>query len=404
MQVEIPPAQVLADLTPSGKDLVLPLTSFIPRTPDQALRSLRDLREEIFAVTNAEGILDRQAWTNYIKRLFRHVHGVRREAEVTFLTGEHRIGQLLRIEQEQGREAVGIRMTGRDSFGGFTAEQPNEDIATVAEKVGGRSRTYSWRLKKLALIDYEALVSAIDEIHMTGKEATLSGVLKVLATEGTRTRRLGSLTAPPIESGMDLRIGDCRVMLTNIADASIPLILTDPPYGDAAEPLYRWLAQWAERVLIPGGSLVCYTGQARLNRDMKIFDECLTYWWTAVMLHDVAQRLAGKFVIPQYKPVLWYVKEYRRGRTLVPDVLNATRDKSEHAWAQGDGGVRVWIHHLSEPGEIIVDPFAGTARWGEIAIDMGRRWIGSDIAHGGTETVVATDPVDVGDDQATVDS
>jgi len=35
---------------------------------------------------------------------------------------------------------------------------------------------------------------------------------------------------------------------------AVPLILTDPPYGDEAEPLYRWLAEWSARVLIPGGS------------------------------------------------------------------------------------------------------------------------------------------------------
>jgi hypothetical protein len=195
--------------------------------------------------------------------------------------------------------------------------------------------------------------------------------------------------AEPIPDGMDLRIGDFREVLADIADNSVPLILTDPPYGNEAEPLYRALAVLAARVLIPGGMLVCYTGSTRLNRDIKIFDEHLTYWHDAVMLHDQSQRLFGLGMIVKHKPILLYVKGFRRGRSLMPDVVYSKRDKSQHAWAQGDGGVRQWIEHLTEPGETIVDPFAGTATWARITVGMGRRWIGADIASGGTTAVLA---------------
>ena len=109
------------------------------------------------------------------------------------------------------------------------------------------------------------------------------------------------------------------------------------------------------------------------------------------MLHDQSQRLAGKFVIANYKPVLWYVKDHRRGRTLIPDVLKSpARDKSMHNWAQGDGGISPLIEHLTSPGEVIVDPFAGTADWGRAAVGMGRRWIGADVVKGGDSKVVAS--------------
>jgi DNA modification methylase len=145
--------------------------------------------------------------------------------------------------------------------------------------------------------------------------------------------------------------------------------ITDPPYGDEAEPLYQWLAEWSARVLIPGGSLICYTGQSRLDRDMQIFGKRLRYWWELVMPHDQSQRLPGKFVIANFKPVLWYVKDHRRGRSLMPDILKSPkREKDLHNWAQGDGGVSQLVEHLTEPGELIVDPFAGTATWGRICV------------------------------------
>jgi hypothetical protein len=111
------------------------------------------------------------------------------------------------------------------------------------------------------------------------------------------------------------------------------------------------------------------------------------------MLHHQSQRLPGKFIIANHKPVLWYVKGFRRGRTLVPDVLRPPqREKDDHEWGQGEGGVTHLIEHLTEPGELIVDPFAGTAMWGRIAADMGRRWIGADIAEGGTTNIVVDEP------------
>jgi hypothetical protein len=240
---------------------------------------------------------------------------------------------------------------------------------------------------------YVQLFNAVEQGALTVADIAASGqkaVHKLAAAEETRLHREASRGAVELADGMDLRIGDARDTLADIADNSVPLILTDPPYGDEAEPLYRWLAQWAARVLIPGGSLICYTGQSRLDRDIGIFGEHLRYWWLLAMLHTQSQQLPGKFVLCEFKPVLWYVKAHRRGRTLLPDVLRPpSPDKELHAWGQAEGGVHYLIEHLTEPGETIVDPFAGTAEWGRVAASMGRRWIGADIAMGGTETVAA---------------
>jgi hypothetical protein len=225
----------------------------------------------------------------------------------------------------------------------------------------------------------------------TVAEAGQKGALRAARDAESSARREQSRTAAPILDDLDLRIGDARVVLADVPDNSVPLILTDPPYGDEAEPLYCWLAEFAARALIPGGSLICYTGQSRLLRDGAIFEAAaLRYWWTLAMPHDQSQRLPGKFVIVEWKPVLWFVKEFRRGRSLVPDVLmSPRREKEQHNWGQGDGGIGPLIEHLTEPGELIVDPFAGTAIWGRRAHAMGRQWLGADIVAGGVDDVLA---------------
>jgi hypothetical protein len=253
------------------------------------------------------------------------------------------------------------------------------------EDEAGVPKQTAWLYMKLfdAITDHRL---TLDDVAKHGQ----IGALKLAAAKETEARRDASREAPELPDGMELRIGDARIVLADIPDNSLPLILTDPPYGDDAEPLYRWLAMWAERVLIPGGSLICYTGSARLDRDIAILAERLRFWWLCQMPHTQTQRLPGKFVMASFKPVLWYVKGFRRGRTLMPDTfVSPSPDKVAHAWAQGEGGVWVPIEHLTDPGELIVDPFAGTAKWGQIAAAMGRRWIGADIVAGGAAVVHA---------------
>jgi hypothetical protein len=219
-----------------------------------------------------------------------------------------------------------------------------------------------------------------------------------LPVKAKLARRQALLDAVQLPDDMEpVRIGDCREVLADIEDNSVHLILTDPPYGNAAEPLYVWLAEFAARVLVPGGSLICYTGLTLLDRDMRIFgeQERLTHWTPCVLVHDRRQKIWGNRVLANHKPILWYVKDgFRRAASdgkvkMVPTVVRATRDKSLHDWAQGDGGVRQWIEQLTEPGELIVDPYAGTAAWGRIAHSLKRRWIGCDIVAGGSTTVPA---------------
>jgi hypothetical protein len=361
----------------------------LPVEPDAAIKGLTVLREMILAPdATQESIRDRQAWIEWVKAKFREHQEVRQLAEKTFLVGEWRIGNQL---AEQPAAPGGEHYHNQGGTSGLGPEVLDRPL-TIRELVG-RDPKYGWRLKQMRALSLEGLDSSVDELHRNGMEATLTGVVQLLRmnerSERAAWRRLDSMTAPRIQSGMDLRIGDCRQVLSDIAGNSIALVLTDPPYGNDAEVLYDYLGALAARVLVPGGSLICYTGTATLPRDIEILSRHLKYHWTGGMIHGPGQRLFGAGVIAMWKPILWFVKERRRSAQLVADVVRSQVDKSKHAWAQGDGGVAHWIHLLTDPEEVILDPFAGTAEWGRIAVEMGRRWIGSDVVSGGDETVVA---------------
>jgi DNA modification methylase len=65
-----------------------------------------------------------------------------------------------------------------------------------------------------------------------------------------------------------------------IADDSVDLIFTDPPYERAQLNTYVWLAQEAMRVHKPGGFLLAMCGGSYLNQIFRIFDDAgLVYYW-----------------------------------------------------------------------------------------------------------------------------
>jgi hypothetical protein len=283
-----------------------------------------------------------------------------------------------------------LREAGKLAERGRPKNLRTAEVFQLSDLIEKRAYQHLANWHRLALLGDAELAELV--ARATAREQLIAerALIKLGAAKLTDQKRRVSRAAKPLPDGMELRIGDCRKVLADVPDNSAPLVLTDPAYGDDAEALYQWLAEWSARVLIPGGSLICFTGQSRLNRDMKIFDEHLRYWWTLAMFHVQPQRFPGKFVMIGWKPVLWFVKNHRRGRSLVSDVLrDRGRDKEAHDWGQGEAGVTQLIEDLTDPGELIVDPFAGTCLWGRIAASMGRRWLGADVERGGTTMVVA---------------
>lgn len=191
-----------------------------------------------------------------------------------------------------------------------------------------------------------------------------------------KIRRLTENDAMP-----EVEAGDFRDVLAGVPDGSASLILTDPPYGENAVFLYSDLGQFARRVLRPGGSLLCYTGQSILPDVLDTLSHRLRYWWTLALVHrHGGQQLPGKWVIAEWKPVVWFVNDHRLGREYVPDVLRGSApEKAHHDWAQGIEEVVPLIERLTEPGELVVDPFAGSGAFGRAALGLGRRFVGADL-------------------------
>ena len=180
-----------------------------------------------------------------------------------------------------------------------------------------------------------------------------------------------------------LYTADIRGGLPEIADESVDVIITDPPYPSEYIPLYGELSRVASRVLKSGGSLIVMTGQSYLPEVLNELGRKMKYHWCMSYQTPGGQspQLFSKKVNTFWKPVLWYVKGNYNG-DYIGDVLKSpvnANEKEYHEWGQSLGGMLDIVERITNPGDVILDPFLGGGTTGAAAVSMGRKFIGTDI-------------------------
>jgi tRNA G10 N-methylase Trm11 len=207
--------------------------------------------------------------------------------------------------------------------------------------------------------------------------------------------RVEAAARPSEHSGeaWELRTGDFREVLADLAEQSVDAVVTDPPYDNEGVPLYEPLGTFCLRVLKPGRLAVVYAGNLQLDREMSLLERGgLTYMWHGVnVLAGRHTRVRVRMVFGQHRSVLLYSAGPYRPRTWLNDVVFAEgrggpEERPLHPWQQALEPVRHWIRQVSEPGELIVDPFLGSGTTAVAAVMEGRRFIGCDIDPGCVET------------------
>lgn len=180
---------------------------------------------------------------------------------------------------------------------------------------------------------------------------------------------------------IDLRLGDFRDLVRTLPDNSVDLILTDPPYGHEFRPLWRDLAREAARVLKPGAFLVAYSGQHGLPEILSALASHLDYFWMGFLLHRVSPRREEVRIINAGKPLPVFYKPPRRPPTRwFTDVVSGSGPaKNLHPWQEPVAEARHLITTFSQPGGLVLDPFAGTATTLIAACEDGRRAIGFEV-------------------------
>lgn len=183
----------------------------------------------------------------------------------------------------------------------------------------------------------------------------------------------------------------------------VDAILTDPPYGRAALPLWSMLGRIAMTSLRPGGWLLAYSGQAALPEAMgSLAAAGLIYRWTLATAYpgrEQMARVADMTVLTGWKPILAYRhppfgssrgiggRFTSGGRAAFRDLLpRGGYDKGSHEWAQPLAEATELVARFTEPGALVLDPFAGSGTFLVAAKSLGRRSVGIEIDEGHCRT------------------
>lgn len=192
--------------------------------------------------------------------------------------------------------------------------------------------------------------------------------------------------------------GDCREILRQVPDESVDLLLTDPPYG------MRYLAKAGSRPIVGDDDLSWFAPVIRecyrvLKPNTHAYLFCNEYGLATFR----AEMAAAGFKV---KRLLVWVKDQHTAGDLAGDYANRTeyllfghkgrrllkghRDanvlffkraghRRDHPTEKPEDMLRYLIQKSSTPGELVLDPFAGSGTTCRAAKDLGRRYLGIEI-------------------------
>lgn len=242
----------------------------------------------------------------------------------------------------------------------------------------GISYMQSSRAQKLA-----AIPDAVFEASASKPQNRLLRVGREAAAEARRAEPIEPVT---VADSIEIRHGDFRDVLNDL-DGTVDAIITDPPYPRQYWPLYAELGDVAARILKPNGVLAVMTG-TRLEM-VETVDEWIS--------KHMRRRHRGVYLTPGqrwrdqiehvatgWKPILIYAHpDATNLRWINNDVFSSSgthqADQVHHHWGQSESGFADLIEGLTQPGDLVVDPFLGGGTTAIVCRDLRRRFIGCDV-------------------------
>jgi transcriptional regulator with XRE-family HTH domain len=215
-------------------------------------------------------------------------------------------------------------------------------------------------------------------------QQTVSKIAKKADEIHSRDDDKARKTAKLKASKFDVRRGDFRQVLADVEGVS--LVLTDPPYPKEFLPLWEDLGKWAAGALADDGLLVAYSGQMYLPEVLQLLGKHLDFWWCGAVVHKGSGNLTPlghpvRKVINKWKPLVMFMKRGGVGfqRSFNDLIDGAGKQKSDHNWQQHEAEAAMLVEAFTKPGELVVDPFAGSGGFCRAAHELGRISIGSEI-------------------------
>lgn len=290
------------------------------------------------------------------------------------LRAERKAGELLK---EMGPQHGGDRKSKSKSHDGTL-------------KKLGINKNQSARWQQEAAVSEKEFERHVAEVKTKGKELTSTGLLELARElahrEHVRKRnRDAKVYAAANKDPKDHNVltGDMGLLWDRLKDNSVDLFLTDPPWMGKEIGCYKRLAELAAAKLKPGGLCLAYSGKCYLTTVMATMQEHLSYWWMfAIELTGNGNLfIDSRNVRDEWRTLLVFGKPpLCKFKNCTSDLLQGGgREKGLHEWQQAQPEADYVIDRLTEPGDLVVDPFCGSGTVLAAAKAAGRKWLGVEI-------------------------
>ncbi|MHB1507975.1 MAG: DNA methyltransferase [Acidimicrobiales bacterium] len=327
------------------------------------------------------------------------------EAAVSLNLARRHLSRAQRAELARRLRSEGWSLRHIGQAAGVHHDTVRDDLGAVgfrhpASVTGLDGKAYPTSRTSIIVTSERDQARAVEALRDLGDDAPakllgLNRAEERVRVAGLARRREAAANGPPEHegAGFELRTGDFREALSDIADGSIDAIVTDPPYDDEHVPLYEDLGRFAARVLKPGRLAAVYAGHMRLDDQINLLAAGgLSYvWHGANVLNGRSVRIRTHMIFGHHRSVLLFSAGQYRPRRWIHDLAVAegrggAGERPLHPWQQALEPVRHWVHMVSEPGELICEPFLGSGTTAIAALLEGRRVIGCDLDPGAVKT------------------
>jgi hypothetical protein len=178
---------------------------------------------------------------------------------------------------------------------------------------------------------------------------------------------------------------DCLDVLPGLPAGVFDAVVTDPPYNvgfdydsldDARDDYPEWCRRWlAALESVCSGPIAISVGQANLSQWATVKPPA---WWLAWWKPAAMGRCVVGF--NNWEPIALDGKP----RRAVCDVIRADilPDKSIgwHPCPKPLGWARKQVEMFTEPGDVVLDPFSGSATVGLACLQTGNRFVGVELS------------------------
>ncbi len=214
--------------------------------------------------------------------------------------------------------------------------------------------------------------------------------------------------------------GEACLELAMLEDASVDLIVADPPYNlgkdygnnrdlkawhEYEEFTRQWVTQ-AVRILKPSGSIYIFMGVRFISKLFLLLEERFHLNFNGWITWHYTQGMGRKIGFsPRHEDVLYFTKttdfvfnldevrvpqKYYRARNNMQGanpgdvwqfshVHYCSAERENHPTQKPEALLERIIKASSNVGDLVLDPFVGSGTTCKVAEVLGRRWIGIDI-------------------------